>query len=73
MPANVESMFSVKEVPWHGLGIILNSAPTPADAIRMAGLDWEVQLKQLFAHPEDGDAFAWADPVKVAAKMAMTA
>lgn len=38
----VESMFSVKQTPWHGLGVILENPPTPADAIRQAGLDWEV-------------------------------
>ncbi len=26
MAANVESMFSVREKPWHGLGIIVNEA-----------------------------------------------
>lgn len=42
MAANVESMFSVREVPWHGLGTIVEDCPTSADAIRLAGLDWEV-------------------------------
>lgn len=28
MPANVETMFSVREVPWHGLGTIVQEAPT---------------------------------------------
>lgn len=42
MAANVETMFSVREKPWHGLGIIVKEAPTSADAIRLAGLDWSV-------------------------------
>lgn len=42
MAHNVESMFSVREVPWHGLGQIVNSAPTAAEAIKLAGLDWRV-------------------------------
>ena len=27
MPANVETMFSVRETPWHGLGRIVMDAP----------------------------------------------
>lgn len=42
MAANVESMFSVRETPWHGLGTIIQDAPTSEDAIRLAGLDWNV-------------------------------
>ena len=42
MAANVETMFSVREKPWHGLGTIVKEAPTSADAIRLAGLDWSV-------------------------------
>lgn len=43
MSANVETMFSVRETPWHGLGTIIQEAPTSADALRLAGLDWTVQ------------------------------
>ncbi len=42
MSANVETMFSVRETPWHGLGEIIKEAPTSADAIKLAGLDWDV-------------------------------
>lgn len=42
MAACVETMFSVRETPWHGLGLIVEDAPSSADAIRLAGLDWEV-------------------------------
>lgn len=42
MAANVESMFSVRETPWHGLGTIIEEAPTSDDALRIAGLDWRV-------------------------------
>ena len=43
MSAYVEAMFSVKERPWHGLGVILDEPPSTADAIRQAGLDWKVK------------------------------
>jgi phage/plasmid-like protein (TIGR03299 family) len=42
MPANVESMFSVRQMPWHREGTIL--ADYPGDwnqARKLAGLDWE--------------------------------
>lgn len=43
MAANVESMFSVRETPWHGLGKIVQDAPTAEEAIVLAGLDWTVK------------------------------
>lgn len=36
------SFFSVKEKAWHGLGQIVGQYPTSAEAIRHAGLDYEV-------------------------------
>lgn len=48
MAANVETMFSVREKPWHGLGTIIMEAPTSADALRLAGLDWEVVQEPIF-------------------------
>lgn len=38
----VENMFSVREVPWHGLGTIIENAPDSKEAIKIAGLDWRV-------------------------------
>lgn len=43
MPANVETMFSRVEVPWHGLGYISDRALTLDEAIPAAGLNWEMQ------------------------------
>jgi len=48
MSANVETMFSVREKPWHGIGKIVSEAPTSADALRLAGLDWKVEQKDVF-------------------------
>ena len=42
MAANVESMMYVREKPWHGLGTMVEEAPTSSDALRLAGLDWKV-------------------------------
>ena len=48
MPANVESMFSVREKPWHGLGKIVKEAPTSHDAIELAGLNWSVNSNPIY-------------------------
>lgn len=48
MAHEVETMMSVKEIPWHGLGTILQSAPTTAEAMKQAGLDWNVEARPLF-------------------------
>jgi phage/plasmid-like protein (TIGR03299 family) len=52
MPHAVETMFSVRETPWHQLGRVVKDAPSAADAIRLAGLDWPVKLQRL--HLPDG-------------------
>jgi phage/plasmid-like protein (TIGR03299 family) len=48
MAHEVENMFSVRETPWHGLGVILNDPPTVYEGIKQAGLDWNVVLKDLY-------------------------
>jgi len=42
------SFFSVKEKAWHGLGQIIQDYPTSAEAIKHAGLDYEVEKRPLF-------------------------
>lgn len=42
------SFFSVKEKAWHGLGQIVEQYPTSAEAIKHAGLDYEVAKSPLF-------------------------
>ena len=53
MAANVESMFYVREKPWHGLGTMVAEAPDSAAALRLAGLDWNVIQKDIMT--EDGE------------------
>jgi len=52
MAANVETMFYVRETPWHGLGTKVDEALSSAEALKKAGLDWAVIPKPLFT--EDG-------------------
>jgi len=53
MAANVESMFSVREKPWHGLGTMVAEAPASIDALIYAGLDWRVVQQDVYT--EDGN------------------
>lgn len=48
MPDYVESMFSVRQVPWHGLGTIVDAAPTSKEAIDLAGLNWTVDPMPIY-------------------------
>lgn len=52
MAANVETMFYTREKPWHGLGTMVQEAPSSADALVLAGLDWSVIQKLI--ETEDG-------------------
>jgi phage/plasmid-like protein (TIGR03299 family) len=38
-----------KNQAWHGLGIVVEDAPTPAKALKIAGLDWTVEQWPVFA------------------------
>lgn len=53
MAHEVESMFSVREVPWHyemtkDVTKIIQAAPNSQEALLAAGLDWTVESKDIF-------------------------
>ena len=48
MSANVESMFYVRETPWHGLGTKVITAPDSEGALIAAGLDWNVVQEPIY-------------------------
>ena len=48
MSANVESMFYVRETPWHGLGTRVMTAPGSKEALMAAGLDWNVVQEPIY-------------------------
>ncbi|MCD8332861.1 MAG: hypothetical protein LUB60_01795, partial [Clostridiales bacterium] len=52
MSANVESMFYVRETPWHGLGTKVMQAPDSKNALKMAGLDWTVEQEPIYTDGE---------------------
>ena len=53
MAANLESMFYVRETPWHGLGTRVIEAPASRDALRLAGLDWRVIQEPIYTDTKE--------------------
>lgn len=49
MSSEFESGFFVHEPAWHGLGTVLDKAPTIEEAIVLAGLDWKVKEHPIYA------------------------
>ena len=52
MAHNVETMAYTNEVPWHGLGFSLKTAPTVKEMLKAAKIDWKVERVPMFT--EDG-------------------
>lgn len=53
MSANVESMFYVRETPWHGLGTRVQETPSSSEALIKAGLDWNVVQEPIYTETEE--------------------
>jgi phage/plasmid-like protein (TIGR03299 family) len=45
----------VGEVPWHGLGTRVDPGMKPEDMMREAGLDWEVEKREIYFKDNDGN------------------
>ena len=43
-----DKMYSVNEVPWHGLGTVISDYPTVTEAIEHSGLNWNVSLENMY-------------------------
>lgn len=48
-------MFSVRQVPWHKLGRIVDQAPNAEEAIKLAGLNWKVEEKQIYTYEQSSN------------------
>ena len=57
MPAYFDTGFSVRQVPWHGMGMIADEYPESWDQAReWAGLTWEPEVRPLYVNlPTIGD------------------
>lgn len=62
MVADVETMFSALETPWHKLGVVTADVLTSSDALATAGLDWRVDLKPVFFQVENQNQ-PWTDKI----------
>lgn len=52
---------------WHGLGTVVEDAPTVPDALKLAGLDWTVRKRGLILGPDgQGDGYGDEVPDRVA-------
>lgn len=57
MPAQVESMFSVREMPWHREGTVLPDYPGSWDEARvLAGLEWDPVSFPVYDHAGSSEA-----------------
>jgi phage/plasmid-like protein (TIGR03299 family) len=66
MPANVESMFSVRQMPWHREGIVLQDYPGDWEQARtLAGLDWDPVTTEVYAITGiDPDGYEVYEPIE---------
>lgn len=57
------AMFSVRATPWHREGALLSDAPSLEDALRLGGLDFNVEVRPLYTRsrptPELPDVFTY--------------
>jgi phage/plasmid-like protein (TIGR03299 family) len=54
MTHELESGFFVREPAWHKLGTVVQDAPSVEDAIKLAGLDWQVKKTPLWIDTSEG-------------------
>ena len=43
-----DNMVSVREVPWHKVGTVVDDVLTAKEALVLAGLDWNVTIEEVF-------------------------
>jgi hypothetical protein len=60
---NSDTMFSVRETPWHGLGAVLDEPPaTVAEAIEASGLGWRVAKEPIAIDRGEAPSGDWWQP-----------
>lgn len=64
------AIFSVGETPWHRLGTVLNRAPSTAEALALAGADFSVDLRPVFADVAGSGVFEKPRMVPVGGRFA---
>ena len=63
-----DTMFSVRQMPWHGLGVVLDAPPADIDeALIAAGLEWTVEQRPIYVPQKGGgmyEAIGWRANVR---------
>jgi len=52
-----------RQAAWHGLGVVVEKAPTPQEALSIAGLDWKVTQKAMYTRLNDGSKYVFESHV----------
>jgi len=52
MSADVEAMFYAGQVPWHGIGTAVPLEVTSDEAIKIGGLDWDVEVAPIVSNDQ---------------------
>lgn len=65
MSHEVETMAYAGETPWHGLGVRVPADLSPEQMLEKAGLNWEVEKKELYFYGDD-DEYTYPAPGKQA-------
>jgi phage/plasmid-like protein (TIGR03299 family) len=65
MSHEIESMMSLKQTPWHGLGTIIQDAVSFDEAMRLAGLDWRVRTAPLYFKPNAASPITQAEDAQI--------
>ena len=45
---STDGLVLTREKAWHSLGVVVDSAPTAKDAMKIAGIDWMTELQPMF-------------------------
>jgi phage/plasmid-like protein (TIGR03299 family) len=59
------SFFSVQQKAWHGLGQIVDSYPTSAEALQFAGLDYTVEKRPVFTYDTENSKTGGTDGIRI--------
>ena len=61
MAHEAETMVSARVLPWHKLGVVTPDVMTAAEAYKLSGLDWTVELEPVWVGAEDAEALIVAE------------
>ncbi len=60
---NTDGLVLHAKKAWHGIGKVVESAPTPGQALTLAGIDWQVEERELHLEQQTGLATMAHTPI----------